>query len=262
MAITRDRAAEEAMAQELLKDLFTKIEQAHERAKDRDRFTVEPGSSLAGDNRATQPYQLSHTVVAAMNQAVEHLHTIRALIVGAGVMHPAAPFTLARAAIETASIAVWLMSPSSRKERVMRRLRLALEDAKDSDRAGAEIGSPSNLAVARRRLDGLAAAAANDPGYTLKSGVNTTDIVRAADTQVDRTHVLTAWRVCAGFSHGRIWTTLAVLDRNEVPNEGEPDVMHLYVTNSLPKLHWVVATSWKVVDHAQELYQERRVRHY
>jgi hypothetical protein len=144
----------------------------------------------------------------------------------------------------------------------MRRLRLARQDAVDGDQAGAEINSPSHLPTHQRRLDRLAAAVTNDPGYTLTSRVTTTEIVRSADARVDRTHVLTAWRVCAGFSHGRIWTTLSVLNRNETPDESEPDVMNLYVTNSLPKLWWATATAWRVLTHAHQLYQTRRVRHY
>lgn len=50
-------------------------------ARVRDRFTVEPGSALAGDDRATAPHQLSHVAVAAMGHSVEHLQAIRALIV-------------------------------------------------------------------------------------------------------------------------------------------------------------------------------------
>jgi hypothetical protein len=252
----------ETMAQELLGSLFGEIEQAHQQRGEPERFAVEPGSSLDGDDQVTKPYQLSHAAVAAMGHSVEHLHAIRALIVDAGVMHPAAPVTLARGAIENASIALWLLAPTNRRQRAMRRLRLAWEDAKDGNRAGKEINSPTDLPTVQLRLNRLGAAITEDISYTHKSGIKTTDIVQAADTNVDRTHVLTVWRVCAGFSHGRIWTTLAMLDRSEVPNEGEPDVLHLYVTNSLPRLWCAVSTAWRVLTRADQLYQTRRVRHY
>lgn len=182
------------------------------------------------------------------------------MIVDAGVLHPAVPFTIVRAAIENASIAVWLLAPARRGERAMRRLRLAWQDAKDGNRAGEEIDSPADLPTTQQRLNRLGTAITGDTNYTHTNGVTTTNIVQAADAQMDRTHVLTAWRVCAGFSHGRLWATLSVLDRTVVLSDDEPDVLHAYVTNTLPKLYWAVSTAWRVLTHAQQLYDTRRVR--
>jgi hypothetical protein len=252
----------ETMAQELLGDLFVKIEQLHHQRGDRERFAVQPGSSLAGDDQATDPYQLSHAVAAAMGHSVEHLHAIRALIIDAGVMHPAAPFTIARAAIENASIAVWLLAPASRTERVMRRLRWNWVDARDGNQFGEEINSPTDLPTTQHRLNRIGAAITGDASYAHTSRATTTDIVKAADAAVDRTHVLAAWRVCAGFSHGRMWTTLSVLDRTTVPSEDDPDVLHAYVTSSLHTLWWAVSTAWRVLTRAHQLYQTRRAQHY
>lgn len=69
-----DEPDPETMAQDLLRSLFVQIEWAHHQRGDRERFAVQPGSALAGDNRATAPYQLSHAAVAAMGHSVEHLH--------------------------------------------------------------------------------------------------------------------------------------------------------------------------------------------
>jgi hypothetical protein len=248
------------MARELLGNLFVKIEQAHQQRGDRQHFAVEPGSSLAGDDKTTAPYQLSHAATAAMGHTIEHLHAIRALIVDAGVIHPATPFTIARTAIENASVAIWLLAAASRSERVMRRLRWAWVDATDGNRFGENINSPTDLPKIRQRLNRIGAAITGDARYTHNSRVTTTEIVEAAAADVERTHVLAAWRVCAGFSHGRMWTTLSILDRMVVPSEDDPDVLHAYVTGSLHTLWWAVSTAWRAFDHAQALYQSRRVR--
>lgn len=197
-----------------------------------------------------------------MGHSVEHLHAVRALIVDAGVVHPATPFTIARAAIENASVAVWLLAPVSRAERVMRRLRWTWVDAKDGNRFGEEINSPTDLPTIRQRLNRIGAAITGDTSYTHNSGITTTAIIGAADAEVDETHVLAAWRVCAGFSHGRMWTTLSVLDRTTVPSADDPDVLHASVTSSLHTLWWAVSTAWRIFTCADDLYQSRRVRHY
>src|SRR4051794_32587057 len=71
----------------------------------RDRIHGEPttpavGSSLAKDDEATDPYQMSHAATGALLSAVDHLDAFRALLQDAGVLHARAPFTLLRAALE------------------------------------------------------------------------------------------------------------------------------------------------------------------
>jgi hypothetical protein len=94
-----------------------------------------PGSSLSADDAATAPYQLSHMVGGALLSAVDHFDAFRALVVDAQVVHARAPYTLLRAALENASVAVWLLAPSSRDERILRRLRLQWIDSRDGERA-------------------------------------------------------------------------------------------------------------------------------
>lgn len=85
----------------------------------------ELGSSLAVDDAALNPFQLSHAVVSALSTAVDHMHALRSLIADAHVVYPCATFTLLRAALENAATAVWLLTPPDhRDQRVLRRLRL------------------------------------------------------------------------------------------------------------------------------------------
>jgi hypothetical protein len=42
--------------------------------------------------------------------------------------------------------------------------------------------------------------------------------------------VLTPWRICSGFAHGRPWVALGLLEREEFPTD-EPGVMHLRLTS-------------------------------
>src|SRR4051794_34543238 len=85
-------------------------------------LTVETGSSLAGDDGKTHPYDLSQGVAQSIAVAVDHLHCFRTALTGTGDavlrLHTYAPFTLLRGAVENAAIAVWMMSGSNREERL------------------------------------------------------------------------------------------------------------------------------------------------
>ena len=77
----------------------------------------------------------SHAVGAALTSSIDHLNTLQALVMQARVLPARAPFTLLRAALENAAVAVWLLAPPNRNERVFRRLRLQWADAQDGQSA-------------------------------------------------------------------------------------------------------------------------------
>jgi hypothetical protein len=226
-------------------------------------FKVQPGSSLAGDDRASDPYQVSHGVTVAIGTAVEHVHAVKALIMDARVMHPAAPFTLLRAAIEAGSTAAWLIGPTSRRERVIRRLQQVLRDAQDGDRAARELGlAPTKpLAVREAELADMARRVMGDPSFRLKPAEMTPIVKFAQDASGSTLKVLTSWRVCAGFSHGRLWATLSMLDR-EVVEKLDSRVVYLRVRNSKERVLWALSVAMDLVRFAASQYERRRVRHY
>jgi hypothetical protein len=80
---------------------------------------VHAGSSLWKDDEVTSPYLMSHSVRGALVSAVDHLNAFRALVQDAHVVHPRATLTLLRAALENAALAVWLLAPANRNERVL-----------------------------------------------------------------------------------------------------------------------------------------------
>jgi hypothetical protein len=135
-----------------LRQVYADIDRIFDRLDRLASAAPEPGSSLAGDDKAASPYHLSHGVLSAASAAAEHLHAVRVLINEAKVLHPTAPFTLLHGAIETASAGVWLLSTPTRATRVARRLGQVAKDAKDADTATRGMG----LTTARpRRLGSL-----------------------------------------------------------------------------------------------------------
>ena len=221
---------------------------------------VQPGSSLAGDDRRSEPYQLSHGVEHLVGAAVEHLHGIKALVLDARVLHNSVPFTLARGAIEAGAMALWLMAPTSRAERVTRRLRQTAQDARDGTRLALEAGSTPPRPLADR-LVGMEAIAQQLNGQRIAlPRLTSTEVVREAErVATTPLHVMVAWQIASGFAHGRQWATLSVLDQH-TDTPAESDVVRVRLTNPLRNVLWVSWVGHALVEEALQLYELRAAR--
>lgn len=71
----------------------------------------EAGSRLAKDDGLIKPHQASHNIANAVVSAIDHLHALDSIMIGAGASHTLAPFSLVRAAIECAAQAAWISAP-------------------------------------------------------------------------------------------------------------------------------------------------------
>ena len=94
-----------------------------------------PGSPLAEDDAALRPYLLSHGVALAHGVAMDHLEAIRGTIQDGARTHPWAEHTLARAALEAACTALWLIGPDDPVERRHRRVRQLYNNADEGRKA-------------------------------------------------------------------------------------------------------------------------------
>jgi hypothetical protein len=178
-------------------------------------WPVEPGSALAGDDEASRPFQTSHASGRALVAALDHLHALVTLIVETRTIHVRAPYALARAALENASTALWLVAPKARRERVYRTLRLQVADAQDAQRASADLGGIVTMPLEERLEHLRSVAARNQINLDVRRVVSATEILTAADAMVKTDFAagpLGAWRVFSGFSHGRPWADVAFSD--------------------------------------------------
>ncbi|WP_307221837.1 hypothetical protein [Microbacterium arborescens] len=90
-----------------------------------------PESSLRfADDAATWPLAVGQHAQYCLIQAIDMCQGLRELVTNEkGLQIPlAATYPLARAAIESASTAVWMMQPSDRRTRVVRRLQAAQDE--------------------------------------------------------------------------------------------------------------------------------------
>ncbi|KRE33061.1 hypothetical protein ASG82_22785 [Mycobacterium sp. Soil538] len=221
-------------------------------------FAVSPGSSLAGDDKASDPYQVSHAVQMCIVTGVDHLHAVKSLFIESGVLHSAAPFTLVRGALEILSTAFWILHPSKRDTRVERVLRwnaknfhdqhpallsLKLSDAASRDAKYArlaEVGAPRGISL-----------------ETVKKGYASTEAVKYADTNSPSATPLLPWQMCSGYAHGRAWAFLGMADREMFQETDEPGVLQAQVTSDPQKLLYPTLHAHWLLKDLVEL-QERR----
>jgi len=224
-------------------------------------WTPQPASDLTGDDAVTAPYQLSHLAISALGTAAETLHTGREMIAErhqVGYSHT--PFTLLRSAIEASATAIWLLTPTERKTRATRALRLNFADIVDGARAAKtfDLALPTPAAAQHHHLLAVGKRAGIPPA-AIKKWVKTTDIVRAADAAIgDRhTRVYGGWQVCSGLAHGKRWPQLMFLDRTILNSDPDTGVATITFTADFPRYMWVLNIAVVLSQHARDLYLHR-----
>lgn len=176
-----------------------------------------------------------------------------------------APYTLLRAVLENASIAVWLLAAKTRHERVLRLLRLVWADANDRIQAlGLVGGKPSGT---RNEIKNELQQTARDQGLTGQQvsqvagrAPTWTSIVESAGDgarSLSGRRALRAWTLCSGITHGRQWASLSVLDHYEPPIE-DGDVVHLKLKASAEWIAVIVNIASVMVTEGWRLFDERR----
>jgi hypothetical protein len=233
---------------------------------------VDPGSALAGDDRRTDPHHLSHAAWHALTISADHLHCLHSAIVGDQGHNPSsvrlhiyAPFTLLRAGLENAATAVWLLSPAQRKERILRRLRLAAANVWNSEKIGNLIGTPPKR-TRDERLDELRRIAktcgiaeidaVKNPGHE--------EVVRAAGeaTFHDGDLAVVLWKGCSGLAHGDIWATLSMLDREVRQHPSASNVFNAEITAPTAGLVAVLKHTVFILDRGFALFDRLARRQY
>jgi hypothetical protein len=221
----------------------------------------QPGSGLDADDAATAYLQTSHVVTTHLAYAVDHLNALRALIVDAKLVPMGAPFTLLRSAVENACAVVWLLGPDDPRTRALRRLRLALADAKDSTDMSALTGWTGGRSLAQRREDIVEMAArsgiSDDELGTRPIGYGKI-VEQATEHLPPGRPVLLLWKGCSGITHGRQWA-LVTMQQMEPEGEQADGVGTYKTTAGLASIASALHVISQVVERAYWLYDRRRL---
>ena len=230
---------------------------------------VHAGSSLLKDDEVTSPYLISHSVRGALVSAVDHLGAFRALVQDAHVVHPRATLTLLRAALENAALAVWLLAPANRNERVLRRLRLQWADFHDGDYANHLFEDEPTPSLDDRRSELQAIArkrGLTDEQVALVAArpVTFSSIVRAATREsgflhLDERTAMFCWMAASGTAHARQWAVLSpALQRVKVPGAPEGSqglrlsASDKMLTTAAGAATVMTAKGWRLLDNRRQ----------
>ncbi len=229
---------DEAEALQKWHEMAPLVDRMLERIDTDGEFPVSPRSSLAGDDAAADPYQVSHVFRLCLTAAVDHLHAAKVLIVDQHVIHVAAPASLARGALENLAAAFWVLHPGTRDERVTRALRWHAQNMKDANAAAAGLNLPGHKALEDKlqQLDGVAAKRSLDT-KAVRRGYSSTAVMRYAEEHAPDLPlgVVMPWRICSGFAHGRPWALLGVSDRLVQAHADRGNVVGVRLTSNLSK---------------------------
>jgi hypothetical protein len=261
--------AEEEAARVLIEELAPRIDAFNEAVDHPAAATVRADSPLGGDDKAADPFQVSHTAWHSLVHAADNLRALRLLTVSEANedrhvqvrTHPFAAYPLLRAALENASIALWLLAPDRRDTRLTRRFRLAIQDAGNGDKVVSLMGrTPTNEDKHRARVADLIAnrpaitpAACNKP-----AGFGVVVSEAAEGSGIDPSAALAAWRLLSAFTHGDQWASLAFADREEVGLSVDGKVVTVRMTASLANISNMARVVIVTAETALRAYNLRR----
>ncbi|WP_206797873.1 hypothetical protein [Amycolatopsis sp. MtRt-6] len=230
------------------------------------KLDTHPNSPLAGDDRDTAPWQVSHAAQSYLLSAVEHLHTIRMLVGKAGVLHPRSTYTLMRSALENAATVLWMLEPSLRNERIVRRLRLRWTDALEREDIVNDMGTVDRSSLTDTRTKILEIA--DRKGFTgdqrsqvVGRKVSYVSMVKAA-AGPDRSitvpgHLTAIWSQLSGIAHGSQRAQIELLQRNVVA-DGGLGTLEVRLTTSEKEFITILSMTMLVVIDALELFTKKR----
>lgn len=189
-------------------------------------LTVQAESSLAADDAATAYDPLSTQIRGQLAHALDHLMTLEALIRQAEVLPAMAAFTLLRSSLESVGVALWMLGPSSRDERVLRTLRTDYEALVDVYGVKEEITGNSTVIqrlpadhTTKLRLEELRDGRPALVGRALHVMPSITKRLREADQYVasrGAIQLVALWRTLSGVAHGRRHVLANLLDREVI----------------------------------------------
>ncbi|MFR9806430.1 hypothetical protein ACL02T_29700, partial [Pseudonocardia sp. RS010] len=158
---------------------------------------------------------------------------------------------------------VWMLSPSNRNQRVLRCMQHMVRDAIDGENAATGMGLTTQKPLEQRRaeINRRAREITGDPELKVNPE-SSTKIVKDAEAAAGLLlGPLSAWQTCSGFAHGRLWATLSVLEKRELP--GAEEGMHrLLVTTPLDRVFWAVVAATDLTDYGFDLLRKRSTALY
>lgn len=241
---------------------------------------VEPGSSLAADNRLTDPYLISQLAYNYLGVGTDCLHVLLAAAVTDSedgtpsiTTHPHGLFPNLRTGLDVACAAAWLLGEPDRRLRVRARIILhvremakeaAAHDAMVADMTARNMASriSPEATAAKQHADAWGAQRAGElnlPRMHPKQWPETGSIVtRGADLAgFGGTHASLLWRSLSGATHGAWWAT-SLLGKDIVRDVPEGPTVEARLTLSVTVLTALMWDVTHILDYGWATFDRRR----
>lgn len=233
------------------------IEKMMERVGNPDDFPVAPGSPLFGDDKASNPYQVSHAARMGLVSGVDHLHAAKSLVLDLQVLHTSAVYSLLRGSLENLAAAFWILNPPQRNERIEHALRWHAKNFREQ-KIALEPRGLSDESSYQGKLAKLHAVASprNIPNQTVDAGFRSSTAVKYAEEQLADVAPLLPWQVCSGFAHGRPWAVLGMSEQEyyQTPDRG---VLNVRLTSGLDHVLFPALSAFRMMVAVVEVLQRR-----
>lgn len=190
-------------------------------------FTVEPGSELEADDKASPRTTISSQAISCLGHAADNLLAIKIMVFDAGSIPSFAAVSLVRSALESIGVALWIIGPGIRDTRVLRTLKTDYESHTDQLQLLALTEKKKYVApkpgdpiyerfteIKDLRSGNLKASFSSIPSITdrLKKAVQYTS-PPSSDIPLNLYYL---WNLTSGFTHGRRDALFNFLDKEIV----------------------------------------------
>ena len=242
------------------------------------------GAQIALDDAASGWRQLSHGVSHQLNHAADTLNALTVLIPpqGAVTLPYVAHYSVARSALEAASLALWIVAPDDPRTRLERHLRnawrevcadaeltaVAMAAVRDDPSLGLtsmlDRGRKQAKARKKKHVDQIRASArrigVDDPTQSSRT-VGFAEIVRESTAAVGMRGAFgeMVWREISGLTHPSMMRSIMAMDREEIVDHGDGTIGALFTGNA-GKAKYSVEAAYLAFTQAVEVFGRRKVK--
>ena len=245
---------------------------------------IEDRSSLQLDDRYVGAWRGASLSAMSMGAALDSLQTLRALVLEAKVIPMTGLYPTLRAVVENAALAVYLLAPRERDERLRRTYRVAADETRlrrvfeleiasrkvvTSERVQATKDAKEKSDRIHAELIGMVSMrpSLGDPAKFTFPRVHFSTLVSIASDVLDadpsldeigsEMSLLAMWQLLSGLSHGKQWAMVAVLERTRAIVNERNCSAHVRLTTSPAVIAVFLERALQTLECAYRLYGRR-----
>lgn len=266
-------AESEAQAEVVLRLSFARIQATWEKV-DGTYMVVEDRSSLRLDDRYLGTWRGGALHRSPMLAAADSLRAARTILERVLDRQDALPmvalFPIVRTAMEGASLAIYLLGPLDRDERLRRSYYVAREDARLHDSFGRALGTGSGQVATRAEAEIFALIETRptlgDAEAFHFNRIIYSDLVAGADAAITADPAATRntalpllgwWQWLSGVSHGKMWAFVTGYERRDAIVDEANDSAHVLQTAPLASVALSLQGAIETLELALRLYGQR-----